>query len=100
MGGKAEGFEDAVDRVFAIAQGSLFRHGEKIADVYRRGEAAHATLFFEDWDGQKMAFLYNLLILSEGFEEIFYNAPYHWKVSDGTVSVEYVEGDVYVEPSD
>jgi hypothetical protein len=53
--------------------------------------------FFENWDDERTVFYY--LLRQNGFKDAGYNASYHWKVANDKVKLEYVEGDLYLSPS-
>ena len=57
-------------------------------------EGVLAQYFLQSPDHERCDFFDYLC--EAGWKVIFYKADYHWKLGNGYVDVEYVEGDVYV----
>lgn len=62
-----------------------------------RGKNGIYRAFLSDWDGDCRSSLMYALI-SEGFKEVMYQAPYFWKYGNDIAEVEYIEGDLYLIP--
>lgn len=55
---------------------------------------SRARFFFESPDGQNYELLHELQKL--GWRSGKYEAPYFWRMSKDGITIEYVEGDVYL----
>ena len=78
----------------AAAKKATARSGDFYPKKIEGRKHVHAQYFFESWDDERMTFYFNLH--DEGFHDVFYRAPYYWKLTNDEVTIEYVEGDVYV----
>lgn len=92
-----------LEKTIALVQGCGKQATRRSGDFYEKtGETARcadrgiqgAVFFLENWDDERGSFL--RCLQKTGFNIVWLKAPYHWKVEKEGVSVEYVEGDVYV----
>lgn len=58
-------------------------------------QTSTSNFFFFDTDGERYKFFNRLS--EDGFKTIRYESNYNWKVGNGIITVEYLEGDVYLK---
>lgn len=51
--------------------------------------------FLSDWSGDCRMNLYYGLLNNTAYKTAMYDAPYFWRVSNGVIEIEYIEGDLY-----
>lgn len=82
-----------IQKVVDAAMEAVKRHGNFHRKPDKRDDGM-IVFFFENHDDERMNFYWELHNI--GFHDVYYRAPYSWKVTNEAVTVTYVEGDVYV----